>query len=355
MQLEFLSSLKLPSLVKQRLGMLPPNLQKIYEENYSQKLESYQEEERRIVVNAFQFLLCAQEKLSTGGFLKALSILDTEEEPLSPALLLDLCFNFLDVDSQLDVFQFAHLSVREYLESKSDYKWTSNHALAAECCVRLLSSEEVVERFGFVGHLVIEDVSDSEDAPSVKGACKTGADSEYEGLVKPELAAPINPTFWYGSALVLTDFHRYACIHWAFHLASSGEFRLVSPLKELSYAFIMDGQYATSKAYRAWSLAAYYYWQPTGDVYRSERLLAALGTESGPPAADYLFAACVWGFDDLVEVRLRAALNPTIGQVIYDSGRALHTASMFGNHTAVRLLLEHGADWEWTETKTEIW
>ena len=316
MQLEFLCSLRLPSLVKQRLGVLPPNLQKIYEDNYSQKLESYQEEERRIVKIAFRFLLCSQEKLSTGGLLKALSVLDPENPPLSLDLLLDLCFNFIDVDSQLNVFRFAHLSVREYLESKSDYERTSNHALAAECCVRLLSSDEVIKRGGCVGHIATDETTD--------------------------------PTFWEDIALRLTDFHEYACIHWAFHLASSGNFRLNSPLIDLSYAFMMDHEQATSDAYWVWNRDAYWCClnMRYGDFMglRDELRWAI----SSYAAADYLFAACVWGFEDILKIRIRAALNPINGQVIHDSGRALGLAAKFGKYTAVRLLLEHGADPKWS-------
>ena len=316
MQLEFLCSLKLPSLVKQRLGLLPPNLQKIYDENYSQKLDSYQEEERQVVKNAFRLLLCAEKRLSTGGFLKALSVLDPENSPLSPDSLLDLCFNFLDVDTQLNVFRFAHLSVREYLESKGDYGLTGNHALAAECCVRLLSSDEVVKRGASVRHIATDETT--------------------------------GPTFWENTAPRLTNFHEYACIHWSFHLARSGDLRLTSPLKDTSYAFMMDHQQATSDAYWVWSRDAYWcchhmsYSEYNG--LRHELRWAI----SSHVAADYLFAACVWGFRDILQIRIRAALNPINGQVIHDSGRALALAANFRRVTAVRLLLEYGADPKWS-------
>ena len=318
MQLEFLRSLRLPSSVKQRLGALPPNLYKIYDENCSQKLESYQEEERRIVEGAFRFLLCAQGKLKTRGFLKALSVLDPENGPLSPDVLLDLCFNFIDIDYQLDVFRFAHLSVREYLEARNDYDQTSNHALAAECCLRLLCSYEVVERYKFIG------------------------------LVRPKPITSDYPYFWSESYRLLTEFHGYACIHWAFHLASSGNFRMASPLKELSYAFMMDHQNVTSKAYCVWSKDTWhhrYRWAFSGKPV--VELFSALGYAVKNPVADYLFAACVWGSDELMEKRIRA---PRIsGEVIYDSGKALSIATKFGRYTAVQLLLEHGASLEWVD------
>ena len=365
--------------------MLPPNLQKIYDENYSQKLDSYQKEERQIVKNAFRLLLCAQEKLSTDGLVKALSVLDPENPPLSPGLLLDLCFNFINIDSELDVFRFAHLSVREFLESKSDYDRTGNHALAAECCLRLLSSAEVVERYKSVRHVFPAWYTwDRElDFPCLERAFETVVESDIKGPVRPKLILPTEHT------RLLQEFHKYACIHWAFHLASSGDFRLACPLKDLSYAFMMDHHYATSKAYCVWSEDAYHYWYRLDHVKREslEEFFGALGIDgifrakesfslkeisnpSGglfavgvtagllddplpadcPVAADYLFAACVWGFGDLLEIRIRAGLNPTNGQVVHYSGRALFTATKFGNYTAVRLLLEQGADVGWKDT-----
>ena len=328
-------------MVKQRLGALPPNLYKIYDENYSQKLGSYEEEEKRIVESAFRFLLCAQERIDTKAFLKALSVLDPVNSPLSPDSLLDLCFNFIIIDSQLDVFRFAHLSVREYLEAKGHYEQTRNHAFAAECCVKYLSSDEVVTRYGFDAHIVTEKNLDSEHLPYVR--TPYFADSEVPGAI----IAPTDGSLREDHVLLHTEFHRYACILWAFHLAESGNFRLTSPLKDISYAFLMDRQQATSVAYWVWNKDAYYYWRGMDDneyMGMREKLCWALARS---PAADYLFAACLWGFEDLLEIRIRAALNPVNGELIYDSGRALFIATKFERYTAVRLLLKHGADLNW--------
>ena len=314
--------------------MLPPNLQKIYDETYSQKLDSYQKEERQTVKNAFRFLLCAQEELSTGSLLKALSVLDPENPPLSPNLLLDLCFNFIDVDSQLNVFRFAHLSVREYLESKSDFERTSNHALAAESCVRLLSSDEVVKRDGCVGHVATDETID----PTFGG----------NPIFWEDPTSGADPTFWGEFVRPPTNFHEYACINWSFHLSSSGDLRLTSPLKDASYAFMMDHHQATSDAYWVWNRDAYWcclsMWHNEHNDLRDELRWAI----SPIVAADYLFAACVWGFEDILKIRIRAALAPINGQVIHDSGRALVLAAKFGKCTAVRLLLEHGVDPKWS-------
>ena len=156
------------------------------------------------------------------------------------------------------------------------------------------------------------------------------------------------PTFWKDTTPRLTDFHEYACIHWSFHLASSGDLRLTSPLKDTSYAFMMDHQQATSDAYWVWNRDAYWCCLNMRDIDYSMLRYELRWEISSCVAADYLFAACVWGFEDILKIRIRAALNPINDQVIHDSGRALAVAAKFGRYTAVRLLLEHGADPKWS-------
>ena len=54
---------------------------------------------------------------------------------LSKDLILKLCNNFVVFDDQLDMFRFAHLSVREFLEKRPEYESTSIHAFAGEVCL----------------------------------------------------------------------------------------------------------------------------------------------------------------------------------------------------------------------------
>ena len=56
-------------------------------------------------------------------------------DTLSNIQLLDMRCNMVILDAELDVFQFAHLSVREYLEGRSDNINAEAHALAVERCL----------------------------------------------------------------------------------------------------------------------------------------------------------------------------------------------------------------------------
>jgi hypothetical protein len=48
-----------------------------------------------------------------------------------------VCCNLIVVDNKLDVFRFAHLSVREYLESRADFAQPLVHVIAAERCLQV--------------------------------------------------------------------------------------------------------------------------------------------------------------------------------------------------------------------------
>lgn len=79
-----------------------------------------------------------REPLTTRDFPLALKFCGDERTPLLNETVLDLCANLVVLDNGLDVFRFAHLSVREFLETKGKFDAASNHAIAAECCLRYL-------------------------------------------------------------------------------------------------------------------------------------------------------------------------------------------------------------------------
>ena len=141
LQLDFLRGLKYEPAVRSRLQQLPTKLLHLYDETYSQTLESRAEEEQLLIQNALRMLLCLHTPLRTGDFMLALC--SCEEASLSAEDLLDLCSNFVVLDTELDIFRFAHLSVREFLETKDDYAPARNHALIAELSLRYLSSDIV--------------------------------------------------------------------------------------------------------------------------------------------------------------------------------------------------------------------
>jgi len=114
--------------------------------------------ERAITIAAFRWLLCAVRPLSVTSFCAAVastiygdvsttsretevSYVDNKrsEELLSVEHILHNTFNLVVQDTETHMFRFAHLSVREHLETLADYSDdTENHAVAALVCVNKL-------------------------------------------------------------------------------------------------------------------------------------------------------------------------------------------------------------------------
>ena len=139
MQLEVLCMIKVDADVREKLGQLPPKLSQLYSTLYENMLVPTGDIGRSIVRNTFKWLLCSQRSMKSSEFLDALSSSSTTlGEDIIEEELLGLCSNFVVLDSELDVFRLAHLSVREFLENQQEFQLPSCHALAAETCLLTL-------------------------------------------------------------------------------------------------------------------------------------------------------------------------------------------------------------------------
>ena len=136
LQLELLCSMKLDQDVRSRLGQIPPKLEELYGEIYEKNLLNHPGEVgRSIISNVMKWLLCAQRPMKSSEFCTAVVLKTAPMEDLTKEQILDLCHNFVVFDDNLDVFRFAHLSVREFLEKQASYTAKSCHLFAAETCM----------------------------------------------------------------------------------------------------------------------------------------------------------------------------------------------------------------------------
>lgn len=128
-----LCTLKFDDDIRENLGRLPPKLEELYGAVYT-KLTSHRGKlGRSIIENTFKWLLSARRTLDASKFLWAVALnLNT---PVDMESILDLCHNLVIHDEGLDIFRFAHLSVREFLEKMSEFSEKSCNALAAENCL----------------------------------------------------------------------------------------------------------------------------------------------------------------------------------------------------------------------------
>ena len=131
--------IKVDADVRENLGQLPPKLSQLYSTLYKNMLEQRGKIGPSIILNTFKWLLCSKRSIKSSEFLDALSSSSTTlGEVIRKELVLDLCSNFVVLDSELDVFRLAHLSVREFLENQQEFQPPSCHALAAETCLLAL-------------------------------------------------------------------------------------------------------------------------------------------------------------------------------------------------------------------------
>ncbi len=104
--------------IEEELGRLPKTLKESYDVIFKRILAS-SKTSRRMAEDAMKWLMCAQRPLDADEFLDAISLdLDGNRTSLSPAQLFDMCCNLVVLDRDSNIFRFAHLSVREYLEDK---------------------------------------------------------------------------------------------------------------------------------------------------------------------------------------------------------------------------------------------
>ncbi|KAI2634056.1 hypothetical protein GGS21DRAFT_543965 [Xylaria nigripes] len=139
LQLAVLCKLKSFAAIDERLGKIPPKLGELYQELLNE-IQTYEAESDRCYArNSLAWLLCARRRLRSDEFLMAVSTTtDSPSEPLSKDQVLDLCRNFVVFDDNLDTFRFAHLSVREFLESQEEYAGPKVNSIAGQCCLRTL-------------------------------------------------------------------------------------------------------------------------------------------------------------------------------------------------------------------------
>ncbi|RDW66000.1 hypothetical protein BP6252_09635 [Coleophoma cylindrospora] len=128
------------------LGKLPKKLNESYELIFEQiNMGEYPNPE--IASRIMKWLMCAVRKMDTAEFVAAISV-DASGQcfNLKAADVLSICCNLVVLDQEQNTFRFAHLSVREYLESQENYSSLRAHSLALErsllSCLNLMELQQ---------------------------------------------------------------------------------------------------------------------------------------------------------------------------------------------------------------------
>ena len=315
LQLRYICTLRTEFLVEKRLGELPATLRDLYDETYVKQLGGHVKDERLIAEATFRLLLCLKEPLTTKNFLLALQFCGEERTTLLIETILDLCANFVVLDTELDVFRFAHLSVREFLEEKEGFGAAGNHAIAAGCCLRLLL--DVTPRYPFY----------------------IRQDDKGQSLQR-------RAVYW-------NPCHEYSCLYWLFHLHESSAHRRRPPLNALFWTFMLDDQNSVTRSCLYWvaliNVAALDKgsldgWDHTtkrltcGELFELDRNVCAF--------ACLMSVASAWNFCDVLEYCI--SIDSNVVRLTHPISiiTPLHIACRYGSVDVVKLLLDNGAGME---------
>lgn len=74
-----------------------------------------------LATRTFKWIICAREALDSIGISQAVCADRCDQALLSEDETLSICCNLVIYNKETSKFQFAHLSVREYLESQSGF------------------------------------------------------------------------------------------------------------------------------------------------------------------------------------------------------------------------------------------
>lgn len=365
--------------VRNRLGKLPRDLQKLYQETYDHQVKTGDEDQISIAKDAFRLLLCLEDTMPTEEFLTALSFCNGDEEVLNKDDLLELCFNFVTDDQESDSLRFAHLSVREFLETKEGFDRETCHRTAAIYCLRCVSAPGLAYRL--FPNYPIKKISKMDEAANSSGKEENDSQDPYKKISQEA----------YQLASEDLTSYEYASILWPYHLSLSSMHRLSDPLKTMAFKFMLgdDPDIAT---FHEWSNVMYEdgwrlpasnpkvkslpthgsrgqpinYEHMIHDSYRwtskDSRPFSRFLTSEFSPKPDPIFVCCVWDFSDILQARVE--FDPTSIDLESDVPRrdpnslekawwtaaepanrvrALDLACMYENYDCAKILLKAGA------------
>jgi ankyrin repeat protein len=295
-----------------------PTLEDLYRTGY-QRIQQAGSASHEIAVCVFTWLLYAPELMSADTFLRAV-VSTIKLEHLTADTVLAIGRGFVILDAQLNVFRFAHGSVRDFLSLQNAYKPDQGQRLLANSCLAI---------------------------------CNDFPDNEITEFCPTESL--------YGYAALYCGHHLSAALY------RSNDSNLVQDI----YDFLFDDGEPSLSA-KAWidNVRAAYHSLPLDhtqkmamEIISSEQcsplfaicvfgLSSVLEKNAWPADCDwdqrndyghtYLYAASLSGYTQVAKFLLgrAASVNIECGRL----GSALHCAAYRGHVEVVKLLLNHGAD-----------
>ncbi|KAI4249937.1 MAG: hypothetical protein L6R42_008855 [Xanthoria sp. 1 TBL-2021] len=130
--------MKVVSDVEDALHQLPTTLFELYS-GIMGRIDGIAPRGRLLAMKTLRWLLCARAPLQPSTLVEMLQS-SGSDDPLHVEEVLGLCCNLVVLDDSLDLFRFAHASVREYLELQPRFSSQDTNLQAAQECLRQVAS-----------------------------------------------------------------------------------------------------------------------------------------------------------------------------------------------------------------------
>lgn len=124
------------------LDHLPQELEKSYDVVMSHILQA-EDPNPHLASRILKWILCARKALDSTSISQAICVERRDQTLLSIDEILSVCCNLVVYNKETDKFQFSHLSVREYLESRPEYSAEEANYMAAETCLTCMVSSNL--------------------------------------------------------------------------------------------------------------------------------------------------------------------------------------------------------------------
>jgi ankyrin repeat protein len=297
------------------------DLDKAYDEIY--KRRSRHENQKKNFIRALQLVLGVEKPITVDMLAAAVSVGDDKQvqSNVKREYILKITNNFVIADKH-DVVQFAHLSVKEYLQNPemqhSEFDNATANVGTATSCVSYLLSQKMV--FGtnrlmnlktFSGYVLYYWPIHAEKVGEI-GRQGTNLGKLFFELFSPENRGVLDN--WAREQYMLWDLIDHEILYWG-----------------LGECFRTQWHFSMG---RLWWKAD----QHSPFLYQSE-------TSKYPPVAHPFLLACAWGFSEIVTEMLKDGNADEYLRLKNDLGATgLIIAARFGHTKTVELLRLAGAD-----------
>jgi ankyrin repeat protein len=240
---------------------------------------------------ALSLLMCIHETMAPNAFLDAISHAeDGTTGHIAITELLSICSNLIVLDQELNTLRFAHATVREFLESHSEFNISKANSVAAMACLN---------------------------------ACI---------LASPVALLEVRPE---------KDFSVYAAMYWARHYAEMPTTERHKDLGAKLIEFIFCEDDEPSLSFLGWLDTADHIFGLLPNDHPLKKTLNAVQSSTGTP----LFTGCMYGLVEILLI-LSATEDFNADQVNKLGHTGLYLASVNGHDDVVRHQLLAGANWK---------